>query len=64
MMGPLQWSTCHVHENVYLEDPFGRNSCLFREERLLPSWGGNQRFARGHFPCALRFAVIVVSGRI
>ena len=31
--------------NIYLEDPLGRNSCLFREERLFPSWGGNQLFA-------------------
>ena len=32
-----------------LEDPLGRNSCLFREERLFPSWGGNQLFAAEMF---------------
>ena len=34
---------------LYLEDPLGRNSCLFREERLFPSWGGNQLFAAEMF---------------
>ena len=34
---------------IYLEDPFGRNSCLFREEQLFPSWGGNQLFAAEMF---------------
>ena len=35
--------------HLFLEDPLGRNSCLFREERLFPSWGGNQLFAAEMF---------------
>ena len=42
-------SRAPVDLGLYLEDPLGRNSCLFREERLFPSWGGNQLFAAEMF---------------
>ena len=34
-----------TNNDIPIEDPFGINSCLFREERLFPSWGGNQLLA-------------------